>query len=113
MDLYNYNRARGKYIAYCEGDDYWTDPKKLQIQVDFMETHPDYSICFHACEIFDTRTNTLTYEPHKTPKGLVNGGAEVTSDMFLREQFGAQPLTMVMRLYNGKMATQITRALLP
>lgn len=45
--------ARGRYIAFCEGDDYWTDPRKLQLQVDFLESHPDYVITYHDAMAFD------------------------------------------------------------
>ena len=51
--------CKGKYIAIIEGDDYWTDPLKLQKQVDFLESHSDYSICFHPVEIFDQENNKL------------------------------------------------------
>src|SRR5450759_654919 len=40
-----------KYIAMLEGDDYWTDPNKLQTQVDFLEANPDFSLCFHSVKI--------------------------------------------------------------
>lgn len=43
--------CKGDYVALCEGDDYWTDPLKLQKQYDFMEAHKDYMICHHNMRV--------------------------------------------------------------
>lgn len=41
------------YLALCEGDDYWTDPNKLQKQVDFLEGHPEFGLCYTDFDLFD------------------------------------------------------------
>ena len=57
---YQFPRALGKYIAMCEGDDFWTDPNKLQLQVDWLEAHPEYSMCFHRAELKFEKKNLHT-----------------------------------------------------
>ena len=61
--IYNYPRAKGKYIAFCEGDDYWIDPLKLQKQVDFLEANPEYSMCFHRSNILNELEINLVINP--------------------------------------------------
>ena len=57
---FNFPRARGKYIALCEGDDYWIDENKLQMQVDFLENNPEYGMCYTKTKQYLQNTQKFT-----------------------------------------------------
>jgi glycosyltransferase involved in cell wall biosynthesis len=56
--------ASGKYIAMCDGDDFWTDPLKLQKQVDFLESNPEYVICCHYTKVIDENEKVVYVNPN-------------------------------------------------
>jgi hypothetical protein len=66
--------ARGRYLAYLDGDDYWTSPDKLRRQVDYLEANPDCQSCFHDV--------SLVYDAAGMPSGSVSPGfAEARLDL--------------------------------
>lgn len=65
-------RSAGKYIALCEGDDYWTDPLKLQKQVDFLENNPEYVMCSHRFKQLKQSTGDITDDWYGTLSNSVH-----------------------------------------
>lgn len=91
---------KGKYVAFCDGDDYWIDNEKLQIQVDAMQEHPELDLCFHPSYrvVNGKRTEILSKHAKKNTKFTIQHSiaghgdfAETASLMFTRALIDSLP----------------------
>ena len=90
------NQCKGKYIACLEGDDYWTDPLKLQKQVDFLETNPEYSICGHRFDFYYQNINQFVEDNNGDLFSKDVKGIDVDTKQFFN-RWMLQPLTVVFK----------------
>lgn len=91
-----FKMARGKYIALCEGDDYWTDPYKLQKQVDFLEKNEEFVLCSHRYNLYLQNSGELIND--KLAKLFIEEETGISIDLdFYFKQWTIQPLTVIFR----------------
>ena len=94
--LFAVQECKGKYIALCEGDDYWTDPLKLQKQVDFLEKNEEFVVVYHHFDVLDESTGLL--RKRKIPFNISQETKFVVVESFFDSQgWFTQPLTSLFR----------------
>lgn len=99
---FNFDRAKAKYIALCEGDDYWTDERKLQMQVDFLEEHKEYSATSHSFQIVNKNSEEIK---QATELGKVSGVFTIDDIKYYR--LPGQTATLVYRNIFNQMNNEI------
>ena len=81
-----FQKAEGEYIAFCEADDYWVDPHKLQKQAEFLRDNPDFSTCFGRAAVL--RKNELLPDEHKQNyRAILGDRTEFGLEDVLQENF--------------------------
>lgn len=80
-------KCRGDYLAYLEGDDYWTDSDKLQKQMDFLNEHPEYIACTHSHKMIDDNGNDITDPEILKISDMYKWSGEFTMDDFEKSGF--------------------------
>lgn len=93
---YQYPRAKGKYIAVCEGDDYWIDENKLQMQVDFLEENLEYGMCYTNFNIYYQNKNKFEYDLFTTQSEKFLKQYDSLEQWILKKGYIA-PMTWVFR----------------
>ncbi len=112
-----YHASQGKYIALCDGDDFWTDPEKLYKQVGFLEKNPQFNICHHEVDVFyediqELKPDSITKKmrQHTHLQDLVSGNFIHTPSAVLKKEIEILPQWFE-QTYHGDYTIYVLNAL--